>query len=155
MRPLIHGLFIFPFVCVILTDGSLTCALSKVLHGDILVLPAGDGPQLALVGVGHPIRAAHLLRGHGKKKRRWMDGWTDAYITVIKSLWQPRVRGSHLGLVPLVAVGGRALAVGLAAHLDAGGAEAALQLVARGRSLWTCAGEETVVERHRKKLSHT
>lgn len=34
---------------------GLTCALSKVLHGDILVLPAGYGPQLALVGVGHPI----------------------------------------------------------------------------------------------------
>lgn len=37
---------------------------------------------------------------------------------------------SHLGLVPLVAVGWRALAVGLAVHLHAGGAEAALQLVA-------------------------
>lgn len=41
---------------------GLTCALSKVLHRDVLVLPTGDGPQLALVGVGHPIRAAHLLR---------------------------------------------------------------------------------------------
>ena len=41
---------------------GLTCALSGVLNADVLVLPAGDGPQLALVGVGHPIRAAHLLR---------------------------------------------------------------------------------------------
>lgn len=51
---------------------GLTCALSKVLHGDILVLPAGYGPQLALVGVGYPIGAAHLLRGD----RRGGDGCT-------------------------------------------------------------------------------
>lgn len=34
---------------------GLTCALSKVLHCDVLVLPTGYGPQLALVGIGHPI----------------------------------------------------------------------------------------------------
>lgn len=39
----------------------LTCALSKVLHCDVLVLSTGYGPQLALVGIGHPIWAAHLL----------------------------------------------------------------------------------------------
>lgn len=41
---------------------GLTCALSEVLHADVLVLPTGDGPQLALVGVGHTVGAAHLLR---------------------------------------------------------------------------------------------
>lgn len=36
-------------------SAGLTCALSKVLHCDVLVLPTSYGPQLALVGIGHPI----------------------------------------------------------------------------------------------------
>lgn len=34
---------------------GLTWALASVLHRDVLVLPTGYGPQLALVGIGHPI----------------------------------------------------------------------------------------------------
>lgn len=41
---------------------ELTCALAKVFHSDVLVPPTGNGAQLALVSVGHPIRATHLLR---------------------------------------------------------------------------------------------
>lgn len=42
-------------------SAELTCALSNVLHGNVLILPTGNGPQLALVGIGHPIRTTHLL----------------------------------------------------------------------------------------------
>lgn len=41
---------------------GLTCTLAKAFHCDVFVLPTGNGPQLALVSVGHPIRATHLLR---------------------------------------------------------------------------------------------
>lgn len=124
--------FILPGLFVsFLTEGSLTCALSKVLHDDILVLPAGDGPQLALVGIGHPIGAAHL---RPRDEEKMTDGWMDALSL------KPRPHSlfpTHLCLVPLIAVWGRALTVGLAVHLYARGSETTLELVARGRSLRT------------------
>lgn len=39
---------------------ALTVALPHVLDRDALALPAGDGPQLALVPVGDTVRATHL-----------------------------------------------------------------------------------------------
>lgn len=54
---------------------ELTCALSKVLHGNVLILPTGDGPQLALVGIGHPIRATHLLHHDRQWQRLTSHVW--------------------------------------------------------------------------------
>lgn len=51
---------------------GLTCALSKVSYWDVLVLPTGYGPQLALVGIGHPIWATHLL--HSDRDEEMGDG---------------------------------------------------------------------------------
>lgn len=47
---------------------ELTCALAKVFHSDVLVPPTGNGAQLALVSVGHPIRATHLLGKNREQK---------------------------------------------------------------------------------------
>lgn len=55
---------------------GLTYALSKVLHCDVLVLPAGDGPQLALVSIGHPIGATHLLQGDSDGQREGENRFT-------------------------------------------------------------------------------
>lgn len=56
----------------------LTCALSKVLHCNVLVLSTGYGPQLALVSIGHAIWSTHLLRW-----QRWRGGNGHTYELLV------------------------------------------------------------------------